>query len=102
MPRNTASFLLALALMLNLSCFPCNAQTQERRQDRAVERIKSNVAKLGTGAQARVRVTLRDGKKLNGYISEVGTDSFVIKDSKTQARETIMYGEVSDLQRNKS
>ena len=40
------------------------------------EKVKAAVAKVGSGLKARVKVTLRDGTKLRGFISRIGEDDF--------------------------
>lgn len=62
---------------------------------------KADVAAFGIGREARVSVKLRQGKKLKGYISQAGEDSFVITDSKTGSTNSIAYGDVAEIKRNK-
>ncbi len=62
--------------------------------------MKEGVSKLGTGAEARIEVKLRDKTKLKGYVSEAGEDSFVIVDEKTGATSTVTYPQVKQVKGN--
>lgn len=50
-----------------------SAVSNTENQDSAAEKIKAAVGKIGTGEKARATVTLRDGRKLSGYISAART-----------------------------
>ena len=47
------------------------------------DKVKTPVAKRGTGPKAKVTVKLKDKTKLKGYISSASSDSFSLSDSKT-------------------
>ena len=49
------------------------------------------------GKGALVRVKLRDGTKLAGYVSEANENSFVIVDSKTGAATNVPYPQVKQV-----
>jgi hypothetical protein len=70
------------------------------KEARFAEKVKSGIAKLGTGKDALVKVKLRDGTKLSGYITEADESSFVVVDSKTGAHTTIPYPQVKQVKRN--
>jgi hypothetical protein len=63
-------------------------------------KVKEGISKLGTGAEARIEVKLRDKTKLKGYVSEAGEDSFVIADEKTGATSTVTYAQVKQVKGN--
>ncbi len=44
----------------------------------AAERVKASVGKIGSGLKARVRFRLQDGTKLQGFISQITEQSFVV------------------------
>ncbi|MDQ3754151.1 MAG: hypothetical protein M3371_05400 [Acidobacteriota bacterium] len=44
----------------------------------AAERVKARVGKIGSGLKARVHVGLQDGTKLQGFISQIAEQSFVV------------------------
>jgi hypothetical protein len=71
---------LALTLLVMSSSAGINlvhASSQERPAS-ATAKIKQRIIKRGVGEKARIEVTLLDGTKLKGYISEAGEDSFVV------------------------
>jgi hypothetical protein len=71
-----------------------HAGQQQDRQARAMEKVKENVRKLGTGRAARIEARLMDGSKVSGYIREAGDESFVVVDEKTGAATTVVYSQV--------
>ena len=74
-----------------------NAQTGTSNSAAAVERIKSNVTKRGTGEKARVNVKMLNGTKMKGFISQIGDESFTITDSKTKQTSTLAYNDVAQV-----
>ncbi len=62
-----------------------------------VEEIKEKIAKRGTGKKARVTVTLQDGTKVKGYVSQAAEDSFVVADSKTGQTTIVAYRDVAQV-----
>lgn len=64
------------------------------------EKVKTGIVKLGTGKDALVKVKLRDGTKLNGYISEANEDSFVVIDAKSGTATTVPYPQVKQVKGN--
>ena len=76
------------------------AVSKEEREARFAERVKKDIAKLGTGPGARVEVKLRDGRKLKGYVSEAGEDKFVLVDVRTGVATTLAYPQVIQAKGN--
>lgn len=76
------------------------AGSKEEKEARFAEKVKEGIRKLGTGAEARIEVKLRDKTKLKGYVSEAGEDSFVIVDERTGATSTVTYPQVKQVQGN--
>lgn len=76
------------------------ARTPSEKEARSAEKIKAGIAKLGTGKQALVKVKLRDGTKLAGYVSEANENCFVIVDPKTGLSTTVAYPSVKQARRN--
>lgn len=74
---------------------------QEGKQAATVETIQIKVAKLGVGEKAKATVTLKDGTKRKGYISQAGEDDFVLRDRKTDAPTTVRYTDVARVEANK-
>jgi hypothetical protein len=74
------------------------AGSKEEKETRLAEKVKEGIRKLGTGAEARIEVKLRDKTKLKGYVSEAGEDSFAIVDERTGATSTVTYSQVKQVQ----
>jgi hypothetical protein len=84
---------------LQAAAVPAFAGTKAEKDARRAEKVRTQLAKLGTGKDALVRVELRDKTKLEGYVSEVGAESFVLTD-KTGKASTIAYPQVKKAQGN--
>jgi hypothetical protein len=62
--------------------------------------VRQSIAKLGTGEAARVRVELRDGAKLGGYVSAAGEDSFTVADAGAGVATVVPYQQVKKVSGN--
>ena len=87
-------------MLLNIRAIPAYASSKEETRARFAEKVKEGIGRLGTGPEAPVEVKLRDGKKLKGYISEAGENSFVIVDAKSGAASTVPYPQVKQVTGN--
>jgi hypothetical protein len=67
--------------------------------DAAAEKVKTSVAKRGTGPKAKVNVKLKDNTKLKGYITQAGSDSFTVADSNTGQTRTLAYADVAEVRK---
>ncbi|HJP91179.1 MAG TPA: hypothetical protein VJ875_04435 [Pyrinomonadaceae bacterium] len=88
-------FALVIAvLIVNLAVVSSgNAQSK----DLSPEEARAQVAKLGTGPKAVVRVTLRDGKKIQGWLSGVADDHFTVTGEKSGSITSIAYADVKEV-----
>src|SRR5205807_8424139 len=75
------------------------ARTPTEKDARFVEKVKAGIAKLGTGKDALVKVKLRDGTKLSGYIREANDNSFVVV-AKTGEVTKVPYPQVKQAKGN--
>ncbi len=70
--RKYVSFMLAI-LIINLACgvtaFASNSNNE--KEDKIAEKVKTKITKIGTGADAKIIVKLKDGTKIKGYITEI-------------------------------
>jgi NMD protein affecting ribosome stability and mRNA decay len=90
-----------VVLLLNMvGVIPAYAKSQGDAQVRS-QKVKEAIVKLGTGEAAKVELTLRDGRKLKGYVREADQDAFVVVDPKTGAATTVAYSEVKEIKRSK-
>lgn len=67
--------------------------------DASTDKVKATVAKRGTGPKAKVTVKLKDNTKLKGFISQSGSDSFTVTDSKTGQTRTLAYADVTEVKK---
>jgi hypothetical protein len=89
---------LALACaVVNASGAVVFAATQAERDAKALAEAKAKIHRAGTGDRARVRVKLKDGREVKGYVAESGEDDFVVRDTKTDAPTTIAFADVSKV-----
>lgn len=98
MLKNICSAVLAL-LLLQAAAAPALANTNPKREAERAEKVHTQLAKLGTGRDALVRVELRDKTKLEGYVSEANADSFTVTDVKGKST-TVPYQDVKKAQGN--
>ena len=98
MLKKICSVVLA-ALLLQSVAVPAFAKSDAGKEAKRAEKVRTQLAKLGTGKDARVRLELRDKTKLEGYISAADAESVVVTDSagKTTA---VAYPQVKTAQGN--
>ena len=93
--------LMLVALLINVTVARLvYADTKEEKQARFVEKVRANVLRLGTGEAARVKITLRDKTRLEGYISAAGEESFTVTDTRTGAAILVAYPQVKSVKGN--
>ena len=97
--RTILSLLLVGVLVLGMSGAAALAQTS--RDAQTIERVKEKVAKMGTGAKARVTVKLKSGRKVKGFISQAGSDDFTVRDRNTGDPTTISYNDALKVEDNR-
>ena len=88
---------LVINLFLSSSVF---AGTAREKESKLAERVKTNIAKLGTGKDAQVEIKLRDKTKLKGYVSEIKENSFVVVDAKTGNAAEVPYSNAKQVKGN--
>ena len=88
--------LTLVALLLNLALYSTTTASTVK-DDKFAERVKINVAKLGTGKDVKVVVKLKDGTKLKGYVSEIKDSGFVVVNEKTKTDIEVLFSEVKQV-----
>jgi hypothetical protein len=94
---------VAVALIGVMTCLSIRAAAQSEADEQARERqntaavAKARAQELAAGKRSVVHVKLRDGTQLQGYISELGNDSFTITDKATNKTTSVSYGDVVTL-----
>lgn len=89
--------LVALVVDGNSLRVPASSSSERDKQEKFAAKVKDGVKKLGVGADARVTVRLRDKRKLAGYVSGTGEESFTITDSKSGEATTVAYAQVAQV-----
>jgi hypothetical protein len=92
--------------MLAASSIPAVAQQQDKGQSqtasevRQIERIKSKVAKIGTGK--KVEVKLLSNQTLLGTVDVIGDDQFMLIESPRRAAVPLRYQQVKSIKKPSS
>src|SRR6185369_4944926 len=87
------------ALLLQAATVPAFAATSAEKEAKRAEKVRTQLAKLGTGKDARVRVELRDKTKLEGYVSAADADTFTVTDNAGKST-TVPYQDVKKAKGN--
>ena len=100
MLRRILSCVLNVVLATTLSIRVASAETQRDQGTSQVD-IKQTIKDIGEGYQSRVNVTLKDGTKLEGYLSTVADDFFAITNPKTGKTVKVSYDDVAQVKKQK-
>ena len=73
------------------------AASKDHKDAQFRENVKRDILTLGVGSQALVKLRLRDGIQLAGYISAAGEESFTITDIKTNVATPFAYAQVATV-----
>lgn len=97
MLKQTLSLIL-IGLILNLTFYTTTARanTNDEKEAKFADKVKSELLKLGTGTEAKVQIKLKDGTKYKGYLSEANQDNFTVVDAKMN-KNTIPYSQVKQV-----
>ena len=95
-----AMVLAGLLFTTVLGAGTTSASSNTERQARFTEKVRLNIAKLGTGSQALVAIKLKDKTKVAGYISEVRENSFVVVHPKFGTVTSVNYADVAQARGN--
>ncbi len=88
-------------LILNLSLSSVAfAETKAEKEAKFAQKVKTQITKLGFGTDAKVEVKLKDGKKLKGYVSNIGEESFSVTNEKTGVISEIPYPNAKQIKGN--
>jgi len=67
--------------------------------ENALERIKTDVYRLGIGEKSTVIVKMRDGTLRKGYLRSTTDESFEVTNAKTGKTAAIAYSDVSEVRK---
>lgn len=82
--------IIVLLLNLTFSHYAVAADNLTKAAKNAAK-VKAGIAKLGTGKDARIKVKLKDGTKLKGYVSEISENGFTITSDETGFSTLVPY-----------
>src|ERR1051325_5391634 len=87
------------ALLLQAAALPAFGATNTEKEARHAEKVRTQLAKRGTGKDSRIKLELRDKTKLEGYVSAADAETFNVTDNagKTTA---VPYQDVKKAQGN--
>ena len=88
--------------VINLS-FGGRALAETPKETKAAKhaaKVKTNIAKLGTGKDAKIMVKLKDGTKLKGYVSQINETSFVVTNEVTGVETEVPYPNAKQVRGN--
>jgi hypothetical protein len=72
------------------------AEREAAKRARRVDRLKQDLARLGTGPDARIELRTHDSKRIKGYVTALDDAGFVVTDaSNTQVH--VPYGDVTKV-----
>jgi hypothetical protein len=91
------------ALLLTAGPIP-SAAARAQKKELSAEEVRMRVESFGVGLEARVRIRLKNGTKLEGFIERAGEDSFyLIRTSGRYSTAVIVaYGDVARIEAKKS
>jgi hypothetical protein len=89
--------LALVGLLLNLAFYSTAMATNTQNDAKFAEKVKTNIAKLGTGKNAKAKIKLKDGTKLKGYVSEFKDSGFALTNEETGISKEILYSQVEQI-----
>lgn len=92
--------LLSLVLVALLTVISVQQTFAETKEEKFTGKVKTEIAKLGTGTDAAIKIKLKDGTKIKGYVTEVGENQFVVMNSKTGQAVSVPYSQVDQAKGN--
>jgi hypothetical protein len=98
MLKKYLSLMLVALLVYISSAAPVLAKSKAEKETQFAERVRASILKLGVGPEALVKIKLRNQARLEGYISEAGTASFVVLNAKSGTATTVAYPQVKTVQ----
>lgn len=99
--RKSIVHVLTVALCWLFVAMPSvSAKSKAEKAAEFAAKVKHEIAKLGTGQEARISVKLRDKTKLSGYVSKLGEESFFVTEAKTGAATEVPYPSVTQVKGN--
>lgn len=95
MKKTALSSLISFSLVLTSLSVPIFGSDFD-----TADKLRTEIRKLGTGPETRVRVKLKDGTKIEGFVAEANHAEFVVENIKTGVRTAVPYPAVKQVRGN--
>lgn len=95
--RKIVSLVLTLLLAVATNSVTAFAESSAEKEAQQTAKIKASIQALGTGEKAKAKLKLKDGTKLEGYVSAANDESFVLTNAKTATVTTVTYPQVKQV-----
>lgn len=95
--KKVISFTL-ISLMLQMVC--ASHLFANPKEQKHTAKVKAAILKLGIGTDAKVKVTLKDKTKVEGYVVSSDEQEFVLMATKTQTAVPVPYSSVKQVKGN--
>jgi hypothetical protein len=96
MLKRIISFIV-IVLLLNLISYSTVRANDLKKDAKFAEKVKTSIAKLGTGREAKITVKLKDGSQIKGHVSEINDDNFSITSQENSSVTKIPYTKVRQV-----
>jgi hypothetical protein len=97
MLRRVTAIALAALLLQTFAAGVARAETREEQEARRAEKVKRAVGKIGTGPSTYILVRMKDKSSLEGFVNEIGPDTFVVMGRKANVSTTVRYTDVERI-----
>jgi hypothetical protein len=91
--------LIIIGLLLNLSFYSAAKSNSSEKDAELAKKVKASIVKLGTGNESKIKVKLKNGTQIKGYISEITEDDFSVM-SADNSVSRIPYPQVKQVKGN--
>lgn len=86
--------LILLGFVLNLFFYTPLRANNSVKESKNARKVKNEIIKLGSGTQSIVKLKLRDKSELQGYVKEIGDESFTVVDRQSNKETEVSYAKV--------
>lgn len=99
--RGKSKTVALVATLLLVACASVSARAQGDESARRAVVVREKLQKIGTGVKARVRIELSGGRKLEGYVGQLGEDHFYLirTDGEKGTAAVVAFDAVESLER---
>jgi hypothetical protein len=100
MRKKCLTMLLPVMMLMCASVVvPAQDSSAAREKPLPAAQVKKRIEKLGVGVTACVKVRLRDGRSMEGYVGQAGEDHFYLvrTDEKSGTASVVAYSDVASL-----